>query len=469
MEDVLMRLTRFGDRLTDESGMGVISAVLVGMVVIMSGATWLSFATHQVGASSQDRDRERAFGAAEAGVHAAMNHLSFNATACPTKATAAITEINGASYRWWIDQSVHSCSNLTERVRYIVAQGWVGGGPNDAGVRRRQVEQQIKLKPVEGFKYAMFASPGGISADQSMNITGDVYAERDFVLSNNSNIYDGGIIGQQSVTITGSSHVGKDIWALGDIAINHSSAKVLGDVKTSGGPRLDASGNVFGAPFAGNIINSGTIDKKAIAPGAITGSGVFSGGKVTSAVTPPPKQQLPGFNTAAVPYTQTWGSASAFNSHFSANASAFKGVHRVTDLSSSTQLNSKFTVVDPLTMVVADGKIVMSRNIDALNTTDKFTMALVSLSNADDAIRLTNNNSFPPNVSLTLFAPYGCVNFSQLKTFSGAVYARCIISGNQMNLTYLEPASVPGVDWTTAAVTRFLIEAHVFREVPFKP
>jgi hypothetical protein len=467
MEDVLMgRWLRH--RWTDDSGIGVISAVIVGLVVFTSGATWISMAMHQGSGSAGDRDRERAFGAAEAAVHQAMSQMSFNPTSCPTKASPVTGQVNGVSYRWWIDQTQYSCAQVDEPNRYIVAQGWVGAGPNAPGAKRRQVEQQIKLKPLDGFKYALFASPGGISASQKMDLEGDVYSAEDFTLANNSNIKNGGIVGQQGVTINGSK-IDKDIWSVGDIKMAATGGHVLGDVKTSGGPKLG------GGTFAGDISAVGTIEKKAIAPGTIALGGTIKGGRVKSAVTPPPKQTMPAFDPLAVTYSQpTWTTAKAFNDHLTANRTNFTGIHRVTNTGTNEVLlsgNPHWTVGGELVMVVADGLIRFAGDLKSTNVPagGKLTLAVISLSGSDNAIRLTNQQTFPSDVSVLLFAPNGCVNFENLKTFSGAVYAKCITSNNQMNLTYLQPTTIPGVDWTTSSATRFEIEAHVFREVVFQP
>ena len=75
----------------------------------------------------------------------------------------------------------------------------------------------------------------------------------------------------------------------------------------------------------------------------------------------------------------------------------------------------------------------------------------------------------PPNASIVLFAPNGCIEFRNLKQFTGTVYAKCLKMDQNFTISYLEPPALPGFNWSVAATTRFDIEAYTFREVRFQP
>jgi hypothetical protein len=123
------------------------------------------------------------------------------------------------------------------------------------------------------------------------------------------------------------------------------------------------------------------------------------------------------------------------------------------------------------TTVVSDGPITLSRDINSGTGT------LVIESNypgtvcttpgtSCNAVKLSNNWSIPSTVKVLIFAQNGCVDVSNLKTFVGTIYARCINLDNNFDLTYY-PVVPPGFDWSTASSTHFTIQARSFREVPF--
>lgn len=481
-----MRMTR--QRLRDEGGFGVIAAVIVGFVVITGGITMLSLAVHQSEGSAKERDRERAFAAAEAAVNDAMSMMSFDPQNCPgLDARPPKRVIVPGEYEYEVTfvlpvdatyptgNPAFACSDNTTLDRYIVARAWV---PSEAApqAQRRQVEQQIRLKPLDGFEYALFAAPGGVSAGQRLKVNGDIYADHDLVLEQHTDVF-GDVIGQQKVTVANNTTIAGDLWTLGDTSLDGVASLVQGDVKSSGGPvrNTDSTDVVPAATYAGNIVNKGTIDKKAISPAAITGTGTFGGGKVTSNVDQPPRRSLPTFdpNPPAVTYDNTYSDDAAFEAM--ANGTDFAGTYRVTDGDTvNLDRTPKFRVVGGQRgMLVAAGPIQLSTDLTS-TTSATGTFVLVSLATSNEtsatpSILLSQQQTFPPNVNVVLFAPNGCVKFENLKEFSGVVYAKCLLVGNQFTLTYQDPGTIPGFDWTAASATRFEIEAYTFREVRFQP
>lgn len=459
----------------DEGGFGVISAVIVGFVVTAGAITMLSLSVHQNEASAQERDRERAFAAAEAAISEAMNMMSFDAAVCPglngePVATGSLPGGGEYEFQFVAPEARFACSNPLSVDRYIVARAWAPSRTAPQA-QRRQVEQQIKLKPLGGFKYALFASPGGIVSGNNMTVNGDIYSALDLAIAQQSKVF-GDVTGQQLVSVDNNSIVSGDIWARGDVTLTSAGSLVQGDVKTSGGDKIDTSGNVIGT-YAGNISNTGTIEKKALAPGSITGTEP-KGGKVIGPVKAPPRRALPDFDPTLVPYNMTHASATDFYDHWLLNRTDFSGVHRV--FGSGAVLFEPFSTTtrsDQTTMVVADGPIQLSRDVKATGA-GVATFVLISTAVSTEtslipSILLSNLQKFPPNASIVLFAPNGCIEFRNLKQFTGTVYAKCLKMDNNFTITYLEPPPLPGFDWSVAASTRFLIESYTFREVAFQP
>jgi hypothetical protein len=123
------------------------------------------------------------------------------------------------------------------------------------------------------------------------------------------------------------------------------------------------------------------------------------------------------------------------------------------------------------TTVVSDGPISLTRDINSgsgnLVIVSSYPGTPCTTPGAScNAVTLSNNWSIPSSVKVLIFAQNGCVDVSNLKTFVGAIYARCINLDNNFDLTYY-PVAPPGFDWTTATSTHFTIQARSFREVPF--
>lgn len=476
MADVLVTGAR--SRWAEEGGFGVIVAVIVGFVVLTGGITMLTLSLDQSEDSAQERDRERAFAAAEAGVNAAINLMTVDPSNCPGldgRPVLAGTLPGGGEYEvtFTAPEPRFACTTPANVDRYIVARGWAPTKDAPQG-QRRQVEQQIKLKPLDGFDYALFAAPGGITAGQRVRINGDLYADHDLVLEQHTDVF-GDLYGHQSVRLRNNTTVAGDLWTLGDSFQEGANSLVQGDVKSSGGPKRDTAGNPVAGTWAGNITNTGTIDKKAIAPGAITGTGTFRGGKVSSPISPPPRRSLPTFDPAAVTYDTTYTSDASFESARDGSSSpALAGSFRVTG-TGTVDLDRKPKISlagGETTMVVANGPIRVTSDISSTTSTPT-TLILVSLASSTPtttpSILLSQQQTLPANVTIVLFAPNGCVKFENQKSFAGVVYARCLDVSNQFTLDYRDPGTVPGVNWTASSATHFAIEAYTFREVAFQP
>jgi hypothetical protein len=433
-------------RLGGEEGAGMVIALIVSLVVFSLGVVWVGLGSHQALGSGREAMRERARNAAEAGLNAAMGRLAAD-PAWPGQALTALP--GGAEF----EVSVLPVSaDPDDTRRYIVAQGYAPG--RDAPRRlARRLEQQVELVPTDGFTHALFTAPGGVAGANRMTVNGDIYSSDDLALSNNATV-SGSVISLGAVTTQNNSTILGDVHAAGNVTLDDSHTTVLGDVRSGGSVAL--TGQV-----AGNVQAAGTI----------TGGTVGGARAQYSPPEAPVARTLPTFtwDPANYPSASAWATPSSFQAHWAANRAAFSGHHRIScpsPCNTPVDFNAKWTLTDDVT-IVADGPITLSREVT--NTAGRpVTLTIVSFApdQALPPISMTNNLSIGNDIKIVFFAPNGSVRFTNLKHFSGAVYAASIALDQQFTITFT-PVQVPGFNFDTASSTHFAIQAGAFREVPF--
>ena len=428
-----------------EGGMAIVLSLSVAFVVFAIGATWIGLGTHQVTITGRDNLRDQARNVAEAGLNAAMSGLSADAAF----AGYTLTALTGGEFE--VDVMPVSADPSDPR-RYIVARGY---SPTKAHPNRvaRRLEQQVELIPTDGFRHALFSYPGGISGANRMTVNGDIYASGDLALSNHATVA-GSVTSLGSVTTSNNSTIAGNVQAVEDVRLDNSSTTVLGNVYAGGDVTM--TGHVKGSVQAGGTISGGTVD----------------GGRAQySPPPPPPPQTLPTFtwDPANYPAVSTWAGPSSFQTNWSANNGAFSGAHRVGCSSpcSAIDLGSKWTITGDTT-IVADGPISLSRDM-ANGAGGPVTLTIVSYATdtaSTKAITMSNNVALPDDVQVVFFAPNGTVKFSNLKHFTGTVYAANIALDQQFTLTF-KPVVPPGFDFGLTSSSHFYIQAGAFKEVGF--
>ena len=434
----------------DERGVAIVTVLVIALVVFALGGLWVRVAVHETEASGRDRHRDQALAAAEAGINLVMSKLAQNNLYCPSSAAPLTGTLTGVGqFEVYVDTTTILCTSAETR-RYIVARGWA---PDRTVLRAvgRRLEQQVELVPTDGFRFALFGASGGITGSQNMYVAGDVYSADDASFENQTRVM-GDIIAQGTVTVSNRATIGGSIHAAGSIGITSPMATVEGDLASSGGS-ITVDGWVKGGAQASSItVNAG---------------GTIEGPQTRSAAVAPKVQSLPTFtwNPANYPSSSTWATAAAFQTYWSTNRNAFSGHHRVTSTAKVT-LGSRWKMAGAVT-IVTDGEIELSREIENASGGDVL-LTIVSFSSSSNAINMTNQVTLPSNIKVALFAPNGCINFSQLKHFTGTVYGDCIDLDEHFNLTYA-PVSPAGFVWTAASSSHFSVEARSFREVAFSP
>lgn len=453
-----MVLSTFSKRAADEAGTGVVTALSISLIAFLLGAVWVNVAVHQVEGSSYEKKREQALNAAEAGVNLAISRLAGD---YDWAGTGGVIELADDTGEYEVSVTPVDPGDPEDLDRYIVAKGYA---PSKTSTRRaaRQLEQQVELIPTDGFEFALFASPGGITGQNNSTVTGDVYSASDIALAQFTNVF-GDVTSVGSVSTSNNNTIGGKIHAGVDVFIENTGTDVQGDVW--------AGGFSAGVP---NVKVSGSVDGDVQARGTVQLTGGSVDGDIAEGSPPPepPVLGLPTFTWDPDNYSPTpsppWSSAADFTAHWSANKSGFSGHHRVEggDSPSNTiSLDSKWTMTGDVT-IAADGPVTLSRDI-ANGTGGDVTLTIVSFSNADPAIAFTNNVSLPASVKILLFAPEGDVDFSQLKDFHGVVYGKGIDLSQQFTLGYDAP-DVPGFSWDASSSVHFDVDVRTFREVPFE-
>jgi len=426
--------------------MAMVLSISVAFVVFAIGAVWLGIGTHQVTITGRDNLRDQARNVAEGGINAAMSRLSADASVTDI----GLTALDGGEFEATI---LPVSVDPSDARRYIVARGYAPSKAHPNRVARR-LEQQVELVPTDGFRYALFSSPGGISGANHMTVNGDVYANGDLTLSNNSTV-TGSVNSLGSVTTANNSTIAGDINAADNVTLNNSQTTVLGDVYAGGDVTM--TGSVKGNVQAGGTISGGTVNGSR---------------SQNSPPAPPAAQTLPTFTWDAANYSpapSNWASPALFQAHWSANRNAFSGAHRITCVASCSTIDfgSKWTLTGDTT-IYADGPITLSRDIaNAAGQTVTLTIVSDAVdSGSTPAVAMSNNVTLPDNINVVFYARNGTVKFTQLKHFSGTVYARSIALSQQFTLTF-RPVSPPGFDFGLTSSSHFAVTAGAFKEVPF--
>ena len=426
-----------------QGGMAMVLSMSVAFVVFTLGAVWIGLGTHQLNSTGREKLREQARNVAEAGLNIAMSRLS----ADNTLTELGLTAISGGEF----EVSVLEVTDPSDPRRYIISRGYA---PSKASPNRvaRRLQQQVQVVPSDGFRYALFSSPGGISGANYMTVNGDVYASGDLTLANNSTV-SGSVTSLGSLTTANNSTIAGDVHALDDVTLHNSSTTVLGDVYAGG--NVSMTGHVKGNVQAGGSISGGTVDgsRSQYSPPA-----------------PPPPQTLPTFDWA--PYAAsatTWSNPTLFQNAWNATKSTFSGAHRVNCVTTCATIDfgSKWTLMGDTT-IYADGRISLSKDI-ANGTDHPITLTIVSDatdSGSTPAVSMSNNVTLPDNINVVFFAPHGTVKFTQLKHFTGTVYASSIALSQQFTLTF-KPVLPLGFNFDDTSSIHNVITAGAFEEVPF--
>jgi cytoskeletal protein CcmA (bactofilin family) len=435
-------------RAASESGMAMVLSMSIAFVVFTLGAVWIGLGTHQINATGREKLRDQARSAAEAGINVAMSRLSADAWVTGVN----LTSIDGGQFEVTVLPVVDPLIDPTDPRRYIVSRGYAPDKDHPNRMARR-LEQQVDLSPTDGFRYALFSYPGGITGANYMTVNGDVYASGDLTMANNSTV-TGSVSALGSITTSNNTTIAGDVHAADNVTLDNVQTTVLGNVYAGG--NVTMTGHVRGNVQAGGTIIGGTVDGSR---------------SENSPPPPPPTQILPTFtwDPANYPSVSSYATSAGFQAYWSANRNSFSGAHRIScgALCGTLDFNNKWTLTGDTT-IYTDGPISLSKDI-ANGSGSLITLTIVSDAadvGSTPAVSMSNNVTLPDNIRVVFFAKNGTVKFTQLKHFTGTVYAKSIALSQQFTLTF-RPVTPPGFDFGLTASSHYLVTAGAFKEVPF--
>ena len=436
---------RRAKRTRDESGITMISAVMV--MAIVTGLTTIVLTTGQHSDRSSQRGRNWtvALQTADSGVQRAVAYMQSTNGAVPGPFSGATS-----------DGTYNTTVTSLGRHRYqIDSTGSVGKG--QGMVTSRSV--RVVIGPPKSFKYALF-SLTDVNTKNNNYVEGDIWA--------NGNV----------TVLSGDTVAGSATAATGWIYLDNGSA-VTGSVESGGynpstGHAIDVSTN---ATVGGSAKAESTVPDCADDPthlnynvnvvGSITGSvstwGSKTGGGSTGPFTQlsqcpaaPASKTMPAFTYSPANYDPApveFASPTEFNTWLAAgHMSGLSGTYYVHGGGAAEPVDINGVTIAADTTIIAESAPIDAfggTGVGASNSEDKV-LVLVSYfqpapgsactdtggNPADCAVGIKNNFEPANNTATLIYAPNGPVAFKNNADFLGAVYANDIVLKNNLHVIY---------------------------------
>jgi hypothetical protein len=484
----------------DERGIALITAMLVGMVVLSLGLVTIQLSSHNANQSSADRKRVQAINAAEAGLDVYLAALPrtppANLQCTPGVTSFPITpgaqyQVTATFYSTFpgIDPSSSSsastvipCSSLASGTvipvgAKIVAKGTaVAQGSAQAVSRTMQTE--IRLNPTfGGFGPAIFSHntlnlQNNLQVNGNNGNNGDLYTNGDFICGNSSLDY-GSVFVQGAATLSNSCTVQQDLRANGNITlsnsarIGHDATSSTGSITLNNSARIDNNARMAASTCstcAGHVTGVVTTSSPSAAPPRLelpTVSYLNGGAAWTTAGYTIQNYSdcalaktfilgLTAANTTKYVVRITGGCALAFSNQTTVNLGADLAIISDGPISTSNQSNWNGTA--------GTGKqlyFIVPRNL--------FTPATPpdapATNCAGQNLSLSNNTNFN-NVKTFFYTPCAATFNNQNNGLGGQIFAGTAQITNQFVLTY-NPMLVPGA----GSITGFNPDIAYLREI----
>ena len=232
-------------RLKEESGVAIITAMLLSMVVVTLGVTSVTMAVHNSEQSAMDRRRVQGVAAAEAGINWYYSHLQSSTSSTllcsqsmtlpgtpSTSFTATATYYDAAGNV--IASPSGGCPMSSSTIPDTVLIRSVGTSTSNP-TPSRAMESYVRLVPTSGTPFGDTGvySNSSVSWPANVKILGteasntDVHVNGDAALSSASVVY-GSLYATGSITLRGNSQVRRDAWASTKLEMANA-ARVLGN------------------------------------------------------------------------------------------------------------------------------------------------------------------------------------------------------------------------------------------------
>lgn len=456
----------------DDSGIAMITAVMVSFVVLVLAGTAVQISTHTLSGAQQDRKRVFTFHAAEAGIDRGLLTLQttgYAALPCASPLTGTLqTQPGSATYSVAFTYyasypptgSALACP-LTSAPAAVVMSS-TGNTSGQVGDTRR-VQLAAKLTPAAagGYNKTIF-SDQTMEFDNALVVTGNVgndavlYTNGDFNCDN-ANLLYGSVMAQGSVVLSNSCNVKVDLWA--------NEAVTLGNA-------IDVGRDLTSSTSSVTMGNANRIGRNVVAGTTATldNSSTVGGQVIQGNVQPaPPYESLP-----ALSYVQSaWVSAGYTIRSQGSNCAA-----AVSELMSQTWTTPTVMKVGGCKLSFPNNALVNMRNSIAIITDEAIEFAngatfrkhatatvdpkLYMIAPVESScaaspigpadISMGNGTVFESPVRTFLYTPCK-VLFANSGQMLGQVYAGQVHIDNTASIAYRPMGSIPGVGNAPTVVT----------------
>jgi len=466
------------DRLRDERGIAMVTALLVSMVVLSLSVAVVGISLHNSSQSSNDRKRVQAIDAAEAGIEAYFSGLVSTPTGsgmCDAAAwdgtlptsPGAEYDVSVTLYSTWppIDGTELICADplsadpLGARV---VSKGTAVTSATGAAVSRT-MQTEVQLAPIYGgLNQAIFSDTGlnfqnKFTLNGNISNDGDVYTNGNFTLRNNTTI--AGSVYSQGTADIQSGAIKQDVWA--NKAVVLDSISVFGKVTSSiSSVTVQNNSHIYGDIKAGTGIT-------------VSNNSVVDGNKTANSPSgAPPKFPFPKFTYdvaawQAAGFTVVNYTSCALAKAFIDTIAGGNYVVRITPTCALSWGNNTTVNVRGNLAIITDGSISTVNNVTFQGVGGTKTLYLI------DPYRTGLNCTKPSPYDITVS------NSTQFNSINMFVYSQCnidfgnnnangvnaqIIGGtvnitNQMVMNF-KPILVPGFN-----LTGYSVQVSYLREI----
>ena len=446
-------IRRLRERLQDERGVAIITAMLLSMVVVTLGATSVSLAVHSSESSAYDRRKIQSIHAAEAGVNYFFSHLQSGGSA-DFKCQASLSLTTTPPARFDATAAYYDASGNPLPCP-------LGGIEPDSALIRsvgrtatappaRTMEALVKLVPVPGGPFGEFAIFSEASPQFNSNVQvfggeaveGNVYSNGSVLVNSNTTIY-GDIEAQGSVTLSSNATVKRDILAGSEILLN-SNATVFQDATSSESSiTLNSNAHVFGDATAATTVT-------------LSGNSSVDGLVVPGSPSPAPSYRpFPELVFDALAWQEAGYSVQSFASCDDAKAylgaiSSGSHVVRINAACDLSYASNEELVVRGNLAIVSDGSLTMSSNSRFANAGGESNLFLLfGLGRAAPCnITFNSNSGIGAGLKTVLYSYCNIDMRSNTLVMEGQMFGGSVRFNSNASLTY-KPIGVPGFGAST--------------------
>lgn len=465
-------------RAPDDSGMAMITAILVSTIVLFLTMTSVALSDHSFSAQRVDRKRVQTFHAAEAGIDHALQVLQTTAVGslpCASPLTASLgtgpyTADYSVTFTYWSTNpatgAAMSCPLASEPK--VVFLSSVGDSSDPLGSRRRmEVTADLDI-PINAtaFNRSVF-SEASITVVNQVTISEDatLFTNGDFACTNSQSL-QGNLYAQGSISLANSCSVSNDVWAGTNVTLANNSSVGRDAIAGTGSVTMSGQANVRRNARAGTTIT-------------ITNPATVNGLKIpNSPAGLPPTSTFPQVHWSALAWTSAgytirpYSDCALAASDLATASSSWteRTVVRVTGC--RLDLRGDITTLANDLAIVSDWGIrfankTIFRSVDAAQ---KQLHLIVPYGSTCDAatgqgnIELHNKSAIEPPIETFIYSPCTVMVTNQ-GVLRGQVYGGRVDFSNQTTLAYRPAHAVPG--YTSAGTTTFARQVKVLykREV----